>query len=117
MTSCRSALSTTLLVTLIIGVVCFFAPASSSAEQPRVQVLVTSWCGYCRALEQFLKEREIPYDRYDIEHSSEGMKLHDRLGGGGVPIIKIGGTIIRGFNPPAILLALKQYSGRAERIT
>jgi len=73
-----------------------------------VDVYVTSWCGYCRKLEGFLKSNRIPYKRHDIEKSSSARRAHLKLGGGGIPVTKVGSEVIRGYNPDAILRSLKK---------
>lgn len=73
-----------------------------------VVVFVTEWCAYCRRLEAFLDERGIAYRSYDIEKSGEGKRLYSALGVTGVPATKIGGRVIAGFDPDAILSALKK---------
>jgi glutaredoxin len=78
------------------------------AIAPRVEIFVTSWCGYCRKLESFLKSKKIRYSRYDIEKSSSARKRYEGLGGMGVPVVKIGSDVIRGYSPEAILRALKK---------
>lgn len=73
-------------------------PSKASKRTLDVEILVTSWCPYCRALEKFLGNHRIPFTRYDIEHDSRGIELYQFLGGGGVPITRIDKrTIIRGF--------------------
>jgi glutaredoxin len=81
-------------------------PAQRSSVSKKVEIFVTSWCPYCQKLENFLKERRVQYIRYDIEHDSKGMQLHQQLGGGGVPVTRIGSTVIRGFDTQALLQAL-----------
>ena len=80
----------------------------ASAGNKRVDIYVTSWCGYCRKLESFLKSRSIPYTRHDIEKSSSARQAHLKLGGGGIPVVKIGSDVIRGYSPDAILRSLKK---------
>ncbi len=80
------------------------SPATTGSK--KIEVLVTSWCPYCKKLEKFLKEQRISYVRYDVEHDAKGMQIHNQLGGGGVPVTRIGSTVLRGFNPDAILQAL-----------
>lgn len=80
----------------------------ASAGSKQVDIYVTSWCGYCRKLESFLKAKSIPYTRHDIEKSSSARQAHLKLGGGGIPVVKVGSDIIRGFSPEAILRSLKK---------
>ncbi len=80
----------------------------ASAGSKKVDIYVTSWCGYCRKLESFLKSKRIPYTRHDIEKSSSARQAHLKLGGGGIPVVKVGSDIIRGYSPDAILRSLKK---------
>ena len=84
-----------------------YKPAAITGKK-RVDIYVTSWCGYCRKLESFLKSKRIPYQRHDIEKSSSARQAHLKLGGGGVPIVKVGSDIIRGYSPDAILKSLNK---------
>jgi glutaredoxin len=82
------------------------SPASPRRSQPRVEIFITSWCGYCQKLEKFLKSKRIRYSRYDIEKSSSARQRYQKLGGTGVPVVKIGSKVIRGYNTDAILKQL-----------
>jgi glutaredoxin len=83
-------------------------PAQRPRAQTPVEVFVTSWCGYCRKLESFLKANRIRYSRYDIEKSSSARQRYEKLGGRGVPVVKIGSDVIRGYAPDAVLKRLKR---------
>lgn len=72
-----------------------------------VTIYVTSWCPYCRELEQFLKQNGVRYRRLDIERSREGQRLYRGLGGGGVPVVQIGGQVFRGFDEAELRHALR----------
>ncbi|RIL08466.1 MAG: hypothetical protein DCC75_08805 [Proteobacteria bacterium] len=92
------------ILPLILGLFLVFEQASSQAlaASKKVEVLVVEACPYCNMLEQFLKDKKVRYSRYDIEASARGKRLYKELGGGGVPIIKIGSRVMRGFNPAEI---------------
>jgi len=89
----------------------FFNPAPAVATQGQTQARVvlyaTDWCGYCKQTRRFLDSKGIPYTEFDIEKSAEGRKAYEALGGRGIPLIDVNGTLIRGFSPEAILTALK----------
>ncbi len=70
----------------------------SASTAPLVQIFVADWCVHCKDLEKYLRDHSVGYVSYDIERDSDGRKLYERLGGGGVPLVKIGSTIIRGFD-------------------
>jgi hypothetical protein len=48
----------------------------------------------------------VPYERKNIEQQAGYRKEHEELGGGGIPVTRIGGTeIVRGFAPAKIAAA------------
>lgn len=89
----------------------FFNPSDAISAQTQAQAQVvmyaTDWCGYCKQTRRFLDSKGIAYKEYDIEKSTEGRKAYEALGGRGIPLIDVNGTIIRGFSEEAILAALK----------
>lgn len=80
------------------------APAHANA---RVVMYSTDWCGYCKQTRRFLDSQGIAFKEYDIEKSTDGRQAYEALGGRGIPMIDVNGTIIRGFSEEAILAALK----------
>lgn len=77
------------------------------ASTQKVVLYATDWCGYCKKTRHFLENRKISYIEYDIEKSKQGREAYDRLGGGGIPLIEVNGTLVRGYSPDEILAALK----------
>lgn len=73
----------------------------------RVVLYATDWCGYCKATRRFLDQKGIPYSEFDIEKDPVARKAYEALGGRGIPILDVNGTLIRDFKPDAILHALK----------
>ncbi len=88
----------------------------AAAVSKTVEVFVTSWCPYCRELEAFLTSEGVPFKRYDIESSTAGRKIYEQLGGGGVPVTRIGSTVLRGFDREKMsrVLGLGGGQGRGE---
>lgn len=84
---------------------------TAAKSNSAVEVFVTSWCPYCKKLEALLQSQNIPYTRYDIEADSKGERLYRSLGGGGVPIVRIGSFVVRGFHPDLIMRTLGYQSG------
>ena len=84
-------------------------PGPGYTTEERVEIFVTAGCPYCGMLEQYLQKLQVDYDRYDIERSAKAAKIHEELGGGGVPLIRIGDTILRGFEPLTLTSVLKRY--------
>ncbi|WP_166359244.1 glutaredoxin family protein [Pseudomonas akapageensis] len=83
------------------------ATARHSQSNARVVLYSTEWCGYCKLTRRFLDQQGIAFSEVDIEKDVEGRKTYVALGGGGIPMLDVNGTFIRGYNPEAILEALK----------
>ncbi|RRV08352.1 glutaredoxin family protein [Pseudomonas sp. v388] len=83
------------------------ANVAQSYSQAKVVMYATEWCGYCKQTRRFLDSQGIPFKEYDIEKSEEGRKAYEALGGRGIPLIDVNGTLIRGFAPEEILAALE----------
>jgi len=76
--------------------------------QEKVVLYATDWCGYCAKTRRFFADNHIPYQELDVEHSELGRKEYQKLGGGGVPVIVVNdSTVIRGYDPEAIVEALR----------
>jgi len=88
-----------------------FNPSQVVAEQvranARVVLYATDWCGYCKLTRRFLDQKGIPFKEYDIDKDAEARKAYEALGGRGIPVLDVNGTLIRGYEPEAILAALK----------
>jgi len=86
-------------------------PSGVVSEQTRASARVvlysTAWCGYCKATRRFLDEKGIPYREFDIDKDATARIAYEALGGRGIPILDVNGTLIRDFKPDAILAALK----------
>jgi glutaredoxin len=68
-----------------------------------IEVFVTSWCGYCRKMLGFLREKGIPFTVHDIEKDSSAAQAYRELGGNGVPVVRVGSHIVHGYNPDAVM--------------
>ena len=77
-------------------------PVESGAS-PKVEIFITSWCPYCRQLETFLKKNKILYTSYDIEQDAKGAEIFEKIGGAGVPMVRVGKEVIHGYDPDRIL--------------
>jgi len=91
----------------------FFAGAAavieSGVKHDNVILYATSWCGYCKKTRAFLAEHNIQYTEYDVERSAEGQKQFKALGGKGVPVMDIKGTIIKGYSEKGMISTLKSH--------
>ncbi|MEZ1319287.1 glutaredoxin family protein [Pseudomonas fluorescens] len=114
----RNVLKKVLLILLVVVVYQnwgkierVFNPSQVVPEQVRANAKVvlysTEWCGYCKQSRRFLDQKGIPYREFDIEKDAQARKAYEALGGGGIPFIDVNGTLIRGYDPDAIMAALK----------
>jgi glutaredoxin len=59
----------------------------------------TSWCPHCKRARAYFAQNGIAYQDIDVEKSAAGKRDFAALGGGGVPLIVVGGKAMRGFDP------------------
>lgn len=82
------------------------AGARSSTERSmlrktsaRLEVFVASKCPHCEQLEAYLNERYIPYKKYNLEKQPKAERDYlVNIGRGILPVTRLGGDIIRGFD-------------------
>lgn len=75
------------------------APGAGDADTgAMVTMYSTSWCGYCKKARRYFDAEGIPFREHDIEKSRAARRAYDRLGGGGVPLIKVGDRTMNGFS-------------------
>ena len=93
------------IVITLIAAVFFFQlwntgqpPIVSNIEHENVVLYATSWCSYCKKTRAFLAENNVEYIEYDIEKSAKGRKQHEQLGGKGVPVLDVRGTVVYGYS-------------------
>ncbi len=86
------------------------AQSSANITSQKVILYGTTWCGYCKKTRQFLKENNIAFTEFDIEHSHEGRRRYDAINGNGVPVLEVNNMVIQGYAPEAILAALNDGS-------
>ena len=80
----------------------FTPPDYAEAHEVDVIMYGTTWCGYCAKTRTLLEELDVTYFEYDIENSTEGYQQFKALGGRGVPVLQIGGEVVKGYNPSRI---------------
>jgi glutaredoxin len=100
--------------------------ADPGTELPdaRVRAVVygADWCKPCHDAARYLRKKGVEVIEHDIEkeprYASEMQKkLRDAgMGGGSIPVVDVGGTILRGFNPGAIDRAIAKAQKRGTRL-
>lgn len=74
-----------------------------------VEVYSAVWCAFCHAAKDYLDKLGVKYTDKDVETDPKFMQESvQKSGQMGIPVIDINGTIIVGFNRPAIDEALKK---------
>lgn len=74
-----------------------------------VKVYSTDSCPWCVKAKQYLKSKGIEYKEINVAEDMEGREEMINLSGQmGVPVVNINGTIIVGFDKPAIDEALEE---------
>lgn len=72
-----------------------------------VIIYSTTWCGFCKMAKNYMKQLGVEFQEKDVEQDpAAGNEAVQKSGQMGVPVIDIGGTIIVGFDKPAIDHAL-----------
>lgn len=79
----------------------------SAQANAEVVLYATEWCGYCQKTRELLADNNIPYVEYDIEESEQGYREYKNLGGRGVPVVNVKGTVIHGYSAQRILAAAR----------
>jgi len=77
---------------------------TAASGQPSVTLYSTSWCGWCRKTRALLAELGVQYVELDVDRDPRARSELLRLTGGsfGVPVLDIGGTVVRGYSPDRI---------------
>ncbi len=69
----------------------------------RVVLFSTSTCSWCRRAKRYFKEQRVPFKEVNIAASgSRSRDIVRKTGQTGVPVIKIGGSWIVGFDKERI---------------
>ena len=81
-------------------------------KQKRVIIFTTPTCTYCTAAKRYLRQHQVKFREVDISRDPAAARdVMRRTGSMGVPVLDIGGKIVRGFDKPQInaLLEIKSY--------
>jgi glutaredoxin len=97
--------------TIESGAASLLHPAQSSPadiDAPKVELFVTSWCGYCKKAEAYLRKKGVAFTSYDIEKDLQAAKRKDSLTSKrGVPFALIGAQKLTGFSEASYAQALQ----------
>jgi glutaredoxin 3 len=74
----------------------------------KIAVYSTPSCPYCVMVKDFLKKNNVEFDDINVaEDREKAQEMIQKSNQMGVPVIDVNGTIIVGFNEPALKEALK----------
>lgn len=80
---------------------------ANSRGSGKVELYMTNWCPYCQKMEKYLRENKIKYVKYNIDYDQAARARYKEMGGDGVPLVKVGDIIIRGYSPAAVSRAVR----------
>ena len=69
------------------------------AKPPRITLYSTSRCPNCRRLKQWLIQRGLRFQEFDIERNRRALREFQRLGARGVPVLLVDKQRVDGFDP------------------
>lgn len=87
---------------------------ATKAEQPKVTLYMTSWCGYCRKARKLLADLDVEYSEKDIERDPANRREYLQRGRGytGIPLLDIDGSVVRGYNEELITQLVMEMQKR-----
>jgi glutaredoxin 3 len=66
---------------------------------PKPIIFTTSTCAWCRRAKRYFRENRVPFKEINVEKDPQAARdLVKKTGQTGVPVIKIGGSWIVGFD-------------------
>ena len=91
------------------------APTLTEEQRSRLAITLysTTWCGYCKRARSWFQQMGYPFVEKDIEKdAAAAAEYAGKSGGyGGVPLIDVNGTVIRGYDRPSLERAIQKALG------
>ncbi|MDP3731150.1 MAG: glutaredoxin domain-containing protein [bacterium] len=71
----------------------------TQATQAKIEIYTTPSCAYCHMAKEYFKSKDLAYQEYDVMRDAQKrQEMITETGQMGVPVIKIDGKIVIGFN-------------------
>jgi glutaredoxin len=70
----------------------------AAAPKARVVLYFADWCPYCARARKHLDRRGVAYDLRDVDIPAVAQELLAKAGSRSIPVIDIGGRVVRGYN-------------------
>ena len=68
--------------------------------QPEVVIYSTPTCTYCNAAKRWFKDHGVTYTEHDVSRDPvKATEMYRLTGQGAVPVIRVGGQVMIGFDP------------------
>jgi glutaredoxin-like YruB-family protein len=68
--------------------------------QPEVVIYTTPTCTYCAAAKRWFKDHGVQYTEHDVSRDPvRATEMYRLTGQGSVPVIRVGGQVVIGFDP------------------
>ena len=82
----------------------------------KVVLFTTSSCSWCKRAKKYFRENRVPFKEINVEKDQRAARdLVKKTGQMGVPVVKIGGKWIVGFDKPEIERELARRSAGSQR--
>lgn len=73
----------------------------------KVLIYTSPTCAWCKKTKEFFQKNKVKYEERNIVQEKYAQEAQEKSGQIGVPVIEIDGTIIVGYDEPALKKALK----------
>ncbi|TSC74632.1 MAG: Glutaredoxin-related protein [Parcubacteria group bacterium Gr01-1014_44] len=68
-------------------------------QQAKIEIYTTPSCAYCHMAKEYFKSKNLVFQEYDVmKDAQKRQEMITETGQMGVPVIKINGKIVIGFN-------------------
>lgn len=90
-----------------------WAREAQRKKEVRIELFTAGGCQNCERMERYLDDVGVAYRRHFLESGSEAEQMYlSQIGRGVIPVVRINGRLIRGFEPEAVrqtILEEKQF--------
>lgn len=81
---------------------------AAGVKAEEVVIYTTSWCGYCAQAKRWMKQNGFAFTECDVEADARCAREFAATGSRGVPVLRVRGEWLDGFNSDEFVAALQQ---------
>ncbi|HEV3232186.1 MAG TPA: Uxx-star family glutaredoxin-like (seleno)protein [Candidatus Dormibacteraeota bacterium] len=86
-------------------------------QQPEVAIYSTPTCQYCAQAKRWFREHGVQYSEFDVSRDpNRASEMYRLTGQGSVPVIRVGGQVMVGFDPLQLARLLPSAKALGEAI-